>query len=81
MAKIQLELTPFSVPNDVTIKISSARDTFRIPQTIELCDLDEDILKQLCEEFVSNVYTQAKKRQHAKFNIIEEDPFKNGTWG
>ena len=63
MASINLELQPFPVPEDVTIKLPPGRreDGMRPAPTMKLADLSDEVLAAMCEEFTQAVFAAAGK--------------------
>lgn len=67
MASISLELLPFDVPTTVAIKLpplpagnrSEGLTTARAPATLQIADLQPEVLDTLIEEFVAALYKQA----------------------
>lgn len=62
MAKIEQELIPFNTPNFVRVK-SPPRDRqegwMELP-AIPLCDVPEETLVQMCDDFKAEVLRKAK---------------------
>ena len=63
MATINLELQPFAVPTDVTIKMPPGKreDGMKTAPSMKLTDIPEDVLAVLCEEFTTAVFAAAGK--------------------
>ena len=63
MATVNLELNPFPVPTEVTIKLPPGKreDGLKSPPTIKLENLSEEALSALCEEFTAAVFVAAGK--------------------
>jgi hypothetical protein len=64
MASINLEILPFTVPDEVSIKMPGTgkrEDGIKPAITMKLSDLEVDSLIALCEEFTNNVFAAAGK--------------------
>jgi len=58
---VKVEVYPFDVPDNVRMKQKPGlrQDGFRPVSTFSLAQLDDDTLKQLCDDFVTAVYEKA----------------------
>ncbi len=56
-----MELLPFAVPDCVVVKgkCRQRQDGLQPVVQFDLCDLDEDILEQMCDEFKRGVMEKA----------------------
>lgn len=70
MASIQIELNPFSVPSEVTLKqeVGRREDGLRPVQVLKLSELSYEVLDALCEEFRENVMRAADQRDQRKID-------------
>ena len=62
--KVEVELEPMCVPNFVIQKTPAGKrqDGFKESPKHALADIGEDALSMLCDEFRSNVFKKAEKR-------------------
>ena len=58
---MKVNVLPFPVPFTVQLDLPGARTN---GPTVNVADLDDETLEQLCEEFVKSVY--AKKKEKGK---------------
>jgi len=63
MAKINIELEPWVVPNFVRQKTkpSMRQEGYKEGLSISIKDLDEDVLSDLCDEFRQGIFKKAGK--------------------
>jgi len=64
MASVNLELSPFAVPTEVSIRVPGGgkrEDGIQAAMTMKLAQLDEETLAALCEEFTTAVFAAAGK--------------------
>jgi len=63
MAKITTELQPFNLPNYVLeeAKVGARQEGFQETPKHKLCDLPEETLIMLCDEFKEGILRKARK--------------------
>jgi hypothetical protein len=68
MAQMKISVVPFPVPFEVRLDLPGAKVA---GPTINIADLDDQTLEELCEEFVKAVYARKKEKPKASIGQLD----------